>query len=92
MPFQIYSENPATNVESNIRKLPHICPVTPVLGNKSGFNQENIPAETQEFRMNAVASLSIERFKSWFCMLFTLLTGVVITDDTGSTLDFGVDT
>lgn len=43
MPFQIYSENPATNVESNIRKLPHNCPVTPILGNKSGLNQENIP-------------------------------------------------
>lgn len=56
MPFQIYSENPATNVESNIRKLPHICPVTPVLGNKSGFNQENIPLNLNRTPLSIVQS------------------------------------
>jgi hypothetical protein len=54
--MQIYSENPATNVESNIRKLPHICPVTPVLGNKSGFNQENIPLNLNRTPLSIVQS------------------------------------
>lgn len=58
MPFQIYSENSSTNVESNVRKLPPNCPVTPVLGNKSGYNQENIPLNLNRTPLSIVQSRS----------------------------------